>query len=517
MSHSTRLFLLVAAALFFLLLSVSLNIDYVQNDEYIHYQTVNNFLGGNFTLPAYLASTFYTQGILSALFSSLFGLGNLPILTALLSSLTIFVFMLLLNRIMTLSPLQTILTGLLLFLNPIYLYSSLGFMTEIYFLFFFMLSLYYFYTYQKLPDSKNLVFFFLFSILSFFVRQIGLCTLLAASFFFFRKRSFKLGFTSLATAIALGVFYMALFPKTTQMSASFLAAETILNPERLFSYIGITAIYLSVFITPLVPTFVLSTTKKSRILLFIIITITLGLAIKLFFQPQSIKHTTVNQNYELDIKFSAEYFPYLGNTFGRKGFFQENLAGEKYSYEVSDKLFYLLEVLGKIMAVSLIALAVMNWRKLLNFECLYLMFTVAFFIVSPRVYDRYLISLITVAIILVVKVSKPATYLLIPFLILLAFLDYQYTSDFFAVNKYVKQRTDELLKSENISEKDIKADNSWNVTHPNKTGKWKYYFEYKGTEKQKVDDGNFTLVEKHKITFPFSFYSDSYVYLYKRT
>src|SRR3990172_7860655 len=79
-----------ALALFFLLLPLSLKIDFMQNDDWVYYGMVENFMKLDFRMDPLSAPTFYTQGVMGLLFARVFGLERLPVLTLIVSVLCFF-------------------------------------------------------------------------------------------------------------------------------------------------------------------------------------------------------------------------------------------------------------------------------------------------------------------------------------------------------------------------------------------------------------------------------------------
>src|SRR3990167_6132493 len=158
--------IIIYILIFSLLFPVAKGINYVSNDEWVYYGLVNSFARRNFTLDSYIGATFYLMGFMAVLFSKGFGVQNIPVLTLMVSISSLFVF------------------------NPIFVYSMWGFMTENYFLLFFLISLYFYlasYKHFLSGGSKEgfmyLNFGNLFSILGYFVRQTSLLTILATAVF----------------------------------------------------------------------------------------------------------------------------------------------------------------------------------------------------------------------------------------------------------------------------------------------------------------------------------------------
>ena len=146
----------------------------MQNDDWYYYEQVRKFSQGDFTLSSNLAPTFYTQGILGVVFAFIFGLQSLPILTFAISLINIFLFYLILSKILNLPTFQAVITSLIFYLNPLNQYSIFGFMTEQYILLFVLLGFYFFYKYEKSSNSKHLLLFNISAIMGFFVKQTAL-------------------------------------------------------------------------------------------------------------------------------------------------------------------------------------------------------------------------------------------------------------------------------------------------------------------------------------------------------
>ena len=108
----------------------------MQNDDWVYYDNVDNFIKGNFLLSQLTAPTFYLQGLIAAAYSKIFGLDNLPRLTLIFSIGNFFIFAKILKKVGNLKFLNSTLISLIFFFNPLHFYSLLGFMTEIYFMFF---------------------------------------------------------------------------------------------------------------------------------------------------------------------------------------------------------------------------------------------------------------------------------------------------------------------------------------------------------------------------------------------
>jgi len=157
----------VSLFLFILLLPLSIKIDFMQNDDWVYYGMVENFMKLNFTLDPLSAPTFYTQGILGTLFAWIFGLESLPVLTLIISVLCFSVFYVILLRHFNLGQFESVLVSLIMFFNPLFIYSVWGFMTENYSLFFMLLAILFYLETVKTGGRKNILLYILFIFLAF--------------------------------------------------------------------------------------------------------------------------------------------------------------------------------------------------------------------------------------------------------------------------------------------------------------------------------------------------------------
>jgi len=90
-------------------------INFMQNDDWVYYKTVENFLKYDFKLAPMIGSTFFTQGFFGYIFSKIFGLMNLPFLTLAVSVGNFVIISFILNKQVKISILKSILLGLLCF------------------------------------------------------------------------------------------------------------------------------------------------------------------------------------------------------------------------------------------------------------------------------------------------------------------------------------------------------------------------------------------------------------------
>lgn len=117
------------------LLSSALKVNFMQNDDWCYYKNVENFLLGNFNLIYRTAPVFYLQGLLGSLFTKVFDSSKIPLLTLIISIACLGCLFFILKVLFKKSTGLSLITVLVLSVCPLFVYSSLGFMTENYFVF----------------------------------------------------------------------------------------------------------------------------------------------------------------------------------------------------------------------------------------------------------------------------------------------------------------------------------------------------------------------------------------------
>ena len=157
------------------------------NDDWVYGHTVSELLFNKhldfyeWTGPILIAQTFY-----SFLITKLTGFSFtwLRLSTLILSFLTLITFYYLCLKF-TKQRILIFLVALILLFNPLFLNTSFTFLTDIPFLFFYLLAIYFFL--HSFDKEKNifLIFAFLFAIISFFIRQNGILFFIASLLFYF--------------------------------------------------------------------------------------------------------------------------------------------------------------------------------------------------------------------------------------------------------------------------------------------------------------------------------------------
>lgn len=518
---SRKRFLLITSSwltILLLLLPVAFSINYMQNDEYTHYRLIGNFLKGNFHLDPYIGTTFYTQGLLTTVFAFLFGVSGIPVLTLLLSVTGIYFFNLILWKYLNLKPLIAWLVSLLTLLNPWFLYSSWGFMTENYFMFFFIISLYFIYEFSHAENAHSFWLANLFIWLSYGVRQFGLITSAAFTLFLLGKKKFRYAAIQAGNTLLLLLFHYFIFPKTPQMYDERLMFNNLLNVDRVHTIILIIGIYLGVFAAPILLSSLQS--KKlfnKKVLLSLAVLPLLFLHFEKKFEPEEIIFQLRNRDGTSSQETISTEFPYLKNIFTRKGFYEDNLPGDKYSFPGYFDLFNILGLMGKLTFIFVLIYALLNLKQVDQFSLWYLLAFTGILLISPRILDRYLLPLVIPATILAVSlfpVNKWGMYALITAAAIWLFLGYQFTSDLIQVNRYIWHQAETIHQTTNTPRNKISADHSWRQLYPNISKNRIYTFTYADYGHAQRSE-NYELLNKKRVDYPLNFYREPYIYLYK--
>lgn len=509
-----------AVLAFLILLPLSWQINYLQNDEVTHFQSVQHFLQGNLTLHPYIITTFYSQGSLEALWLLFFGASHMAVLTLIVSIITVYFFTKIIKDFFSASNLISILLGTLFLVNPIFLYSALGNMTENYFMFYFVVSLYLFYRYRSDNKTKSFILSLVFATLGFLARQVGILISLGYGLYFLTQKRYKEAVVSIGVFIVTTTWYYTIFPRTPQMDRSSGASFINVNPEGVYSIVVVALSYLGVFFLPLVISLALSVKSfsKKQIILFSVFLLVSVLTLTQLFKPDSVLHTSVLADSRVLVQNNSVEFPYLWNTFGRTGFFPDNIAGTRYHYAGYFTLFKIYHYVGIASAIFLIAyvlsiLSTTQRAKLFTPVFALLAVNIGITLILSKVYDRYLLPAFPVFILSVLSLrgvdfSKLEKIFMSSFVAFFIFMGYQYSMDFVLVNKFAWEKATSLVE-QGVEPHKIKIGNAWGVMYPNVEREYSYHVAYQTKR-------GFEVLEKQKIEFPFSIYVDPYVYLVKQ-
>lgn len=517
-------------------------LNFMQNDDWVYYKMVESFLNGNFSLDPISAPTFYTQGILAFLFSRLFGLVNLPYLTLFISFLCFILFVHILKRFYIKSMFLSFILGLLLIFNPWFLYSSIGFMTENYFLFFTLLNIYLFLDLEdyisvaysnKNSNSKKYnyqgiikVFLLFFTItLSFLLRQVAMVFPIALGIYWLLTKNYKFSFISILYFVFLYSFYVLFFPRTAEMFEKPLQFQHILDFKYSFSLIYaslivLCATFLPLFLNFIFNNFLINHIKDLKIKSIYDTKLKLFLVILLIFISSVVIYFTLNNNFHPRTVSWGE-FPYLENTWERTGLYPRGVIGTKYQFKWNYDLYYYWDLMSKIVISVFISYILLFFKKskLIEFSLIFIVLYFGIMLLTETFYDRYLLVLLPFVIIFFAKFIKQNIFeyiILLPFIVFLGFYSYQLTMDFILVNSYIWNRSNNLVVTEGIEPKMVQGTNAWKLNYKNIERNYIYDFSYDSQVINPEYKTYYDLVEIKEIEYPLNIFIEPKIYLYKK-
>ncbi len=485
--------------------------NFLNNDDWVYIGMVRNFLKGNFALDPLSAPTFYTQGLIGVIFSKIFGIENIPYLTIIISFLSLLLFYLILRNFFNLNKFLSFVVSLFLLFNPLFLVSSIGFMTENYFLLLILICLYLFLSYEKTKNKRYLYFLFISLFLGLNLRQVALVFPLSMFVYFFIKRD-KINFViSFVAFLIFYSYYGFIFPKTAEMHEKPLLFSNLLNLEFLISFLYPVLIVLVALTMPLILNILISHLKSSQ---YVFRDIFLLLFVAIF--------TFLIFNKEFNISYTANgEFPYFANTWEREGLFAVGIFGTKYQLKGNYDLYYFWDLASKILIAFFIPLILffIKKRNLIDFN---LIFCGCYFIIlflTPVFYDRYLLVFFPFFILFLVKNINFNKFIIsttIIFLVFLGFYSYQLILDFVITNNYVWSRAEKLAEEEGVERKDILVNHGWKMTNRNLTKDFKYEFSFDSSSVNPEYRDYFYLLEEKTIDFPGSIFVNPKIYFYQK-
>ncbi len=448
----------VALALFILILPVSISIRFMQNDDWNRYVSVARFLTGNFELLSVTATTFYTQGVLGMIFASVFPLNLLPVVTLFVAVSCFYVTTLISYKFYKQTKINSALLGLLIFLNPIFIYSVWGFMTEIYLLFFILMSIYFA---NKSSNIKLSVSW----ILGFLAKQSAIVIPVGVVIAQVVSKKYRPAMINLLILIMVLAFYFFIFPMTSEMTGQkSIKFENLNSIKHVYSNIFASLIYISIFLLPITLT---ATLYKLKNVLVLVATLLVSYALYLLF---------INTN------FPWKIFPYYPNVFTSMGFFYQGLTGAPTGYNYSS-IFNLISSFSLFIMV-IFAFLNMNLKSIKNFtisfEFYSLLFGIFLIIVNPFVFDRYILILIPIAMFLLLKLSdyKINSKILIIFIVLEGFISLDFSSEFISRQNIIWELGNTTSESFGIEKKLIRADHAWNSLYNVNLSDYRYEIRF---------------------------------------
>ncbi|PJA87135.1 MAG: hypothetical protein CO141_01025 [Candidatus Moranbacteria bacterium CG_4_9_14_3_um_filter_42_9] len=500
--------LLIAAVAFVILLPISYAITFYQNDDWCYYLTVQNFLGGNFTLHPYVGPTLYLQAFLGMVFAKFFGVSHLPVLTLLVGCASLYVFLLILVEHLKVDFKWGLVLGALFFFNPLGVYELWGFMTNHYFLLFLLLGFYFFLKFEESRHQKYLVFYLFAIFCGLLVRQVSLVLPLAASVYFFFKKDLKLGALNFLAFALMYAFYAYLLPLTPRIIEVPLQFRHYVYFDYVYAVVYGSLLILTAYLLPLMLNCVdFKKLLKSPIALLVCLII--GVAL----------FAGLNRIYKPDTISWGE-FPYFENILERTGFYPRGVHGTKYYFAGNYDLWRYWDLAAKI---TLCVVAVLGFHKVIRKNNIFGWFIAVYMVVmiaTETFYDRYIYIMIPIAIFFLLSLNgelkKFTKISLVAFVLFLGYLNYLFSADFILVNTYVWGRSQALVNEGNIPPARILGTNAWKLTHGAAGKKYLYIFSYDSAEVNKDFSQNRALVEKKTIDFPLNIFVNPNIYLYEK-
>lgn len=496
------------------LLFWSSKINFLHNDDWVFTRSAISFSNLDFSqTPIEIfgksAPLFYVQGILGGFFVKVFGVENLPTLTGIISVLSIFILFKIINNFYLKNHLFSSLVTALIALNPIFIYSSLGFMTENYFILFLLISIYFFEKFKLSNSNKNFLLINVSMLLSFFVRQFGIFISGALIVhLLFTKQYKKLLIQVFITGLML-VFYWFYYYAGNKYSYSGINSESAFNIYYYISVVFAFFIYLGTFIYPLIVNNFITEKLLSikNIFLLVASAIFIYILYTIFFSP--------------DLLFWGE-FPYLGNTLYREGFYNGDIYGFKYHFKGFYDIYNFLKLIGFTMLPILLFVSIKNYKKIFSF---YGSFIVAYILIMPfmaKVFDRYGLVFFIISILLLLNFVNRIKLILITifgfFILINVYLNHLYISDFIVSRNLIWEEANKIVQEEKLENNQIHATGTWsknNMGYDIFTNKVKYLFTYDSPSELDENICCKSLVREYNIEFPLNFFVNPKIYLYK--
>lgn len=502
--------LIVGLVLFIAFFGLVLKVNFMQNDDWNRTTSVIRFLSKDTSLLQVTATTFYTQGILGFLFAYIFGWKRLPFLTLLISVLNFVIFAKILIDHFEKSKLKSIIISLVFFFTPLHIYSSIGFMTENYTMFFMLLALYFLLQYERDKELKNFALFNISGVLSFFTKQSGIIINFAYIPYLIFKKRFKEAAFQIAIVGGLLLYYFFLFPRTKEMYDKGFIFENLLDGKYVYSLVYGIILVLTSFVLPFAMRFVFNTVFENRkkALNVLVIFVSAGL---LFF---------ILNKYFYPGKISWEEFPYFENTFERTGFFPRSILGTKYHFKWNYDIFKFWDLSAKIVLSLALPCLIFNRKKLINIYSISIFGYLLLMIFTQVFFDRYILPLVPLAILFFLYVTPQvrewddfSIFVSSCFLVFTAFISTQMAWDFVVSNNYVWGRSEGLVR-DGVYPGDIRATMAWGKLHGLSENP-SFIFSFSSPEKEPEYMEKYSLFEEKSLDFKGSIFVEPTIYLYK--
>ncbi len=87
--------------------------------------------------------------------------------------------------------------------------------------------------------------------------------------------------------------------------------------------------------------------------------------------------------------------------------------------------------------------------------------------------------------------------------------------DFVLTNKYVWQKSWEVVEKDTIYPSEVYGSYAWRKTFPNEGGQYRYFFSYDSPEINKEMTVSYKVLEEKEIKIPLNLFVNPKIYLYK--
>ena len=505
--NNQQLYALYCTIVFLIMLPIVNQISFYQNDDWVYYLNVEYFLKGDFRLHPYLGPTFYTQGLLAAVFAKLFGIAKLPILTLLIAVSNIYIFGVIVLKHLKSNLTLTILLATIVFFNPIYVYLTLGFMTGHYFLLFLLLSIYIFLEFNTSDNKAYLYLLWIIIFAGLNVRQVALAIPLSIGVYYIWGKKYKLGAVNFLIFGLYYYYYSYIFPLTPRIKEVPLQFHHLQEVDYLLAIIWGTLIMLCAFLLPVWWSLVdLKKVSKYKYFILGMLAILIWTLMIYTFKPATV---------------SWGEFPYFENTFERTGYYPRGIAGTKYQFKGIYDLYKYWDLAAKVTLVISVAYIAANkkFKELINFYLIFGCVYIGMLLLTETFYDRYLLPLLPITVLYILELKPKFTKMLFialtGFAVFLVYYGYTFSMDFVLSNKYIWEKSQKLVKENNANPESIHGTNAWKLTYRNYSRDYEYYFTYDSQHVNTELTTLYNLVEEKNIEFPFNLSVDPKIFLYQ--
>ena len=285
------------------------------------------------------------------------------------------------------------------------------------------------------------------------------------------KKNYK---SAIITFLVLGTiltYYFYLFPRTVEMTnQKEINLKLLTYPKYIFSHMYASFTYFALFSLPFLIQIIKNTNFKNFLRAFL-------LSIPIYFIIRTLFYSS---------GFYFKEFPYYPNIFTNNGFFLQGLNGTK---ELVGIYPFIFQYLDKIALFTGVCVALLSFKKFLQPETFVILTAMAMFVVTPFMFDRYLLIFIPIFFIILIKLigKNFNTSILLTGLILESFISIDYGLEYVRRQKTIWDEANRINIELGIPQNQIDADHAWNNYYGVNKNNAKYRFSFHTSEKQTVE------------------------------